>query len=76
MVNWQYEAEPKHLLSDNLKKTLEDFKADLIKLCKKYQVRLLGDGDYGIAIEVILGDGGYGKELQDEIWIISPDGVE
>ncbi len=74
--SFKYEAEPNPPLSDSLKKHLEDFKMDLVKLCNRYQVQLRGDGDYGITIEAILADDGYTKELQDEIWTIGPNGVE
>lgn len=57
-------------------KLLEEFKTELVKLCKKYNAKIKGSGDYGISIEFILANDGYSKEYEDLIWMISPEGVE
>lgn len=60
-----------------VKNNLEDFKAELIKLCAKYQFQLRVSSEDDISIEVIINrDDGYVRELQSGIWLIGPDRIE
>lgn len=57
-------------------KLLEEFKRELVKLCKKYNAKIEANGDYGMNIEFIIADDGYSKVYEDLIYSITPDGVE
>jgi hypothetical protein len=51
---------------------LERFKRELMQVCQKYGLRLLGDGDYGISVRTADNK----TELADCIWEIGAEGVQ